>query len=207
MMKRRDWVLVVGAVVVAMSCADAGEWTVVPGSVSQDSATFVEVLPAEAMDGHDITWGPVSGVVFFPSGQTSPQTGDHKCILHGGINEAWWQGVFRFPSRTIRVQFGDADNNDGLADIFVDDVLEFSIDTRNQGFFTAIGTGLAPTAHTVRIQTRATVDDLILDYVAIDTTTIPTVSAWGLVALTLLMLVAGTLAVAMRRSVATRTTA
>ncbi len=173
-LKLLDGCLWVTMVLVATACTYAGDWTVLTGRVAQGSG-FVEVLPAEDMDGHAITWGPSGHVRFYPSWNwDTPQPGDEVCWLYGQSGVTWWQGVFNNPSTVVDIQFGHSDSNDGWADIYVDGVLEFSINTLNRGWFTVRGTDLAPTAHTVEIQTRASGRDLSFDYVAIPSCVVAT---------------------------------
>ena len=204
----------ISVVLLASTCSYASTWTVIdPLHVPQNSPSLSEVLPAEDMDGHTITWypGPNSdnyngGVAFAPSGTwNTPQPGDDLCWLYddqsGGGEIIWWQGIFNNPSTSVLIQLWSCDNNDGWADIYVDGSLEFSYNSWHAtGTFVVIsGEGLSNSLHTVKIQTRSQGGDVSLDYVATPAQVqVPTVTEWGMVVMTLLLLATGTL-VFMRR--------
>jgi predicted secreted hydrolase len=182
-----------------------GRWAVMEESyVPQGDGSFSEVLPAEDMDGHDITWHSGSGSVqFFPSNGTSPESGDNRCFMYDGstYDVSWWQGVFTQPSTEIRIQLVASDWNDGWADIYVDGVLAFSYNSHHADYtdVAIVGEGLSYQAHTVKIQTRASGGDVSLDYLAIPVEPVPTVSQRGLIVMTGLVLTAGAIVIWWRR--------
>ena len=165
------WFLV-GVVLLAAASSYAGPvWRVYePLHVDQNDPRFTEVLPAEDMDGHMITWGPAASVRFWPSWNWNvPAAGDQLCWLYDqAAAVTWWQGTFNQPSTSIDIQFENCDNNDGWADIWVDGVLAYSINTFRATYtdITVCGENLPFVAHTVKIATRAGGGDVSLDYVA-----------------------------------------
>jgi len=158
--------------------AGVGVWQVQENSyVPQASAaTCNEILPAEDMDIHNITWWPAAGgnlnggVRFWPSlSWDNPVAGDWLCWLYDNPTFiVVWQGTFFQPSQTVVVQLKNCDNNDGWVDVFVDGVFEFSYNSFHAAFTDVrlIGTGFANAAHQVELQTKFSGGDVSVDYCA-----------------------------------------
>jgi hypothetical protein len=157
-----------------------GVWAVYdPLYIAQGAGGLGEILPAEDMDNHAISWGPVgqppnqnppTWVRFWPSfNWGAPAAGDQLCWLYDQAAAlTWWQGTFIQPSTSVYVQLKNCDNNDGWADIFVDGVLECSYNSLHANFTDVgvFGQGLNNQAHTVEIFTRAGGGDVSIDYVS-----------------------------------------
>lgn len=142
-----------------------------PCYIPQNDPMYSEVLPAEDMDGHTITWGPNSHVRFWPSlNYGTPKTGDIHCWLYGGSGVTWWEGQFNNPSTEVRIQLPSCNSNDGMVNIYVNGIFEHSYNSQHAtpADVLIIGTGLSYTNHLVRIETSANYGgDIHLDYVAI----------------------------------------
>lgn len=77
------------------------------------------------------------------------------------LNMLWIYGApgygttsfFDTPSDSLFVQFAQSDSNDGLADIYIDGGLVYSIDARNAGDFAVVFTGLSLASHVLTVDT------------------------------------------------------
>ena len=158
---------------IVLPAQGAGVWTVHEGAyVSQAGAALTcEILPAEDMDGHTITWYPNWGVFFLPSGHmNSPVPGDTLCELQDDPSGmTLWEGLFWGQSQTVTIQLVGCDNNDGWLDIQVDGgSIAFSYNAWHGTVTNArlVGSGLTNAVHTVTLRTRPRGGDVRLDYVA-----------------------------------------
>lgn len=178
-MKLQEYVISLRCVAVlvlfllASSAASAVTVQVKNGTfVAQNDPRWLEVIPAEDMDAHAVTWS-ANNVRFFPSWQwQNPKAGDQLCWLYDSLTQIiWWNsGAFNRLSTDIWVQLNGCDQNDGWADIYVDGVLRCSVNTNhNPSYAIAILiSGLPLARHTVRIQTRTDGSgDVSIDYVAL----------------------------------------
>lgn len=153
----------------------AATWKVKRGTfVAQNDPRWLEVIPAEDMDGHNVTWrNGANDVRFFPSWQwQNPKPGDQLCWLYDkAAYQVWWNsGLFNRRSTEIWIQLNGCDQNDGNAEIRVDGALICTVNTNNNpGTAIAIViSNLANAQHAVNIRTKTDgTGDVSIDYVAI----------------------------------------
>ncbi|MGA1979421.1 MAG: hypothetical protein ABSG99_02495 [Sedimentisphaerales bacterium] len=140
--------------------------------VAQNDPRWLEVIPAEDMDAHAVTWS-ANNVRFFPSWQwQNPKPGDQLCWLYDSPTvQIWWNsGRFNRLSTDVWVQLNGCDQNDGDAEIYVDGALICTVNTHNNpGTAIAILITKLPLArHTVEIRTKTNgTGDVSIDYVAL----------------------------------------
>ncbi|MBL7215108.1 MAG: hypothetical protein ISS71_05470 [Phycisphaerae bacterium] len=159
---------IAAAILIFPSSAYAASVSVRDGAyVPQNANRFFEVIPSEE------AWtGGTHGVTTTGTVTRFQSPTRDLAWLYSSSTISSWEGTFNFPSGGLQIQFANCDNNDGPAEIYVDDVLVHTVNTYNptgyKDIIVYVG-ALSYTPHKVKIQTKQNIginNDVSLDYVA-----------------------------------------